>query len=432
MPPASARSFRNNRFLHGLLAAYVLVFVATAITPGDRITWALENILVVLGVAMLALTYRYFAFSNASYLFIALYLGLHAVGAHTGYRHAPAGDWLRGVLGLTRNPYDRLIHGAFGLLLAYPLHELLVRFARLRGGANYWMPVGLILALSSAFESIEAAVAEIVSPGVGPEWLGAQGDEWDAQLDMAAALVGAAAAMLLAWIFAGKSSAEKARQPAPERTPPFRERRLLHALCICYALVWTIAAIDPVKRDDWLIENLLVFAAVPALIFTYRRLPLSNAAYVLVFLFLVLHAAGAHYSYSEVPLGYWLKETLNLQRNHFDRLVHFSFGLLLAYPLREIFMRLLQPRGQWAGALAAAMIVAFSGFFEIVEGTVAQLVNPELGAAYLGTQGDVWDAQKDMALALFGAALVIGWTMWREKNGASSANRPPASLPRCS
>lgn len=196
---------------------------------------------------------------------------------------------------------------------------------------------------------------------------------------------------------------------------PFRERRLLQALCACYALIWIVAAIHPVKRDDWLIENLLVFAAVPLLIFTYRRLPLSDAAYALLFLFLVLHAAGAHYSYSEVPLGYWLKETFHLSRNHFDRIGHLSFGLLLTYPMHEILVRIVKPRGVWALLLPAAVIVALSGFFEIVEAIVAWLVSPELGAAYLGIQGDVWDAQKDMALAILGAALVAAVIALRKK-----------------
>src|SRR5687767_1519831 len=94
-------------------------------------------------------------------------------------------------------------------------------------------------------------------------------------------------------------------------------------------------------------------------------------------------------------------------------------GLLLTYPLCEIVERVLRPRPGWACALAAVT----SGFFEVIEGIVAQIVDPALGAAYLGTQGDVWDAQKDMALAVFGAAGVVLWTMWREKRGEPSADR---------
>ena len=189
---------------------------------------------------------------------------------------------------------------------------------------------------------------------------------------------------------------------------PFRKRKLLQILCASYAVIWIIAAIDPLKRSDWLLENLLVFGCVPVLIFTYRRLPLSDASYILIFLFLAMHTVGAHYTYAEVPFGYWLKETLHLERNHFDRIVHFSFGIM-AYPIREIFVRVTKARGIWALLLPAAITISFSGFFEIIEAVIATLVNPELGAAYLGLQGDVWDAQKDMALAVVGAALAVSF-----------------------
>jgi putative membrane protein len=187
---------------------------------------------------------------------------------------------------------------------------------------------------------------------------------------------------------------------------PSRERRLLHVLCVCYAIAWITAAIEPVKRSDWLLENLLVFAFVPTLIFAYRRLPLSDFSYILIFLFLVMHTAGAHYTYAEVPLGYWLKDMFHLERNHFDRIVHFSFGIM-AYPIREVLMRTMRARGFWAWLLPMAITVSFSGFFEIIEAVIAMLVNPELGAAYLGLQGDVWDAQKDMGLAMLGALLTV-------------------------
>lgn len=98
-----------------------------------------------------------------------------------------------------RNPYDRVAHFTFGLLLAYPLRELLVRGLGVRGALANWLPVSLILAASTCFEIIEAVVAQIVSPMTGPSWLGAQGDEWDAQLDMASALLGASVAVLVTW-----------------------------------------------------------------------------------------------------------------------------------------------------------------------------------------------------------------------------------------
>jgi putative membrane protein len=200
----------------------------------------------------------------------------------------------------------------------------------------------------------------------------------------------------------------------------FQNRRFLHFLAGAYALVWIITAIRPVDRGDWLIENLLVFVAVPMLILTYRRLPLSDVSYLLLAMFLTLHAIGAHYTYAKVPLGDWMKQPLGWDRNHFDRLVHGLFGLLLLVPVREVLMRTAHARGFWAYALPFTVIVSASGFFEIVEAIVAQIVSPELGAAYLGTQGDIWDAQKDMAAALAGAvcasAFLAAIATWRERS----------------
>ena len=186
---------------------------------------------------------------------------------------------------------------------------------------------------------------------------------------------------------------------------PFSRRRLLQVLFAGFIIIWIVTSVNPVDRSDWLMENLIVFLLIPLLVFTYRRLPLSDATYALLFLFLVLHAAGAHYRYADVPFGYWLKDTFHLTRNPFDRIVHFAFGLLLTYPASEILLRVVRLRGFWALVLPPVLIVALSGFFEIIESIVASLVEPELGAAYLGIQGDVWDAQKDMALAIIGSVV---------------------------
>lgn len=194
---------------------------------------------------------------------------------------------------------------------------------------------------------------------------------------------------------------------APEPPRRFQERRFLHFLAAFYAWVWIVTAIRPLDRGDWLIENLLVFVAVPVLVLTYRRLPLSDRSYFLLTIFLTLHAIGAHYTYAKVPLGDWMKQAFAWNRNHFDRLVHCLFGLLLFVPVREVLMRTLRVRGFWSYALPFTVIVSASGFFEIVEAIVAQIVSPELGAAYLGTQGDKWDAQKDMAAAVLGTATAI-------------------------
>jgi len=187
----------------------------------------------------------------------------------------------------------------------------------------------------------------------------------------------------------------------------FRNHRLLQALVAWYTFVWIVTAIAPLDRHDWFLENLLVVAVVIVLVGTYRFVPLSDLSYLLSTLFLTLHAVGAHYTYSEVPLGFWMRDTFGLARNPFDRVVHFCFGLLMAYPIREVFLRVANARGFWAYYLPLDVTLAFSALYEIIEMVIATLVAPGTGDAWLGTQGDVWDAQKDMGLAALGALLCM-------------------------
>ena len=187
----------------------------------------------------------------------------------------------------------------------------------------------------------------------------------------------------------------------------FTKNRLLQGLAAWYAVVWVVTALRPLDRHDWFLENLLVFAMVVVLVATYRFFPLSDLSYVLITLFMTLHAVGAHYTYAEVPLGFWMRDTFWFARNHFDRVVHFSFGLLMAYPIREVFLRVANARGFWAYYLPLDVTLAFSALYEIMEMVIATLVAPGTGAAWLGTQGDVWDAQKDMGLAALGALLCM-------------------------
>jgi putative membrane protein len=114
-------------------------------------------------------------------------------------------------------------------------------------------------------------------------------------------------------------------------------------------------------------------------------------------------------------LGFWLRDALDLSRNHYDRIVHFCFGLLIAYPVREFLVSLVWVRKKWSYLLAVVVILGFSGFYEALEGVVAMLVAPELGTAYLGTQGDEWDSQKDTALAFIGAIVAMLLTRWAHK-----------------
>lgn len=189
------------------------------------------------------------------------------------------------------------------------------------------------------------------------------------------------------------------------RQSKFADNRFVLILLGCYAVLWIGLAIRPVDRGDWFLENLLVFAAIALLIVTFPRFQFSNRTYALLALFLALHAFGAHYTYAKVPAGFWMQDWLHLNRNHFDRLIHFAFGLLFAYPLQELLRRVSGGRASWVPWLALATISAMSSFFEILEAIIAQIVHPDLGTAYLGTQGDIWDAQKDMVVAILGGIL---------------------------
>ncbi len=178
-------------------------------------------------------------------------------------------------------------------------------------------------------------------------------------------------------------------------------------MSIWLVLLWVVTAVEPVSRRDWFLENLLVFVYGGLLLATYRRFTFSTRSYLLFTIFMSLHLVGAHYTYAEVPFGFWLQDALGLARNHYDRIVHFCFGLLLAYPLREWQLRVTGVRRGWSYFMTVALVLAFSGFYEVMEGVVAMIVSPELGVAYLGTQGDEWDSQEDMFLAFSGAVVAM-------------------------
>lgn len=182
---------------------------------------------------------------------------------------------------------------------------------------------------------------------------------------------------------------------------------LLRGLLAWYVLCSIWMAIDPVDRQNWVLANALPFLFVGLLVATHRNFPLSNTSYVLITIFLTLHTIGVHYTYAQVPLGYWMEAAFELHRNHFDRVVHFCFGLLLAYPMGEAFVLFANVRGVLVYYLSLITPLGLSGVWEIIESWVAQIVSPELGDAYLDSQGDIWDAQQDMAVALYGAALSV-------------------------
>jgi putative membrane protein len=200
-----------------------------------------------------------------------------------------------------------------------------------------------------------------------------------------------------------------------------RYPKIILVLFLLFAGAW---AFNPVDRKDWALENALTLIFVVLLIVTYRRMRFSNISYTLIFLFMCLHTIGAHYTYSKVPYNDWsaavfgrsINSVFGVERNYYDRLVHFSFGFLLAYPIRELFMRVAGARGFWGYYLPLDLTMSFSMVYELIEWAVAILAGGELGIAYLGAQGDIWDAQKDMALASLGAVMsmiVVALINWK-------------------
>jgi putative membrane protein len=187
----------------------------------------------------------------------------------------------------------------------------------------------------------------------------------------------------------------------------------LVVLGVLFGLEWVALAINPRNRQDWALENALTVVLVAALVLFRHRLSLSRISYTALFLFLTLHTIGAHYTYSEVPYdevsraltGRSLNGLFGWKRNHYDRLVHFSYGFLLVYPIRQILIQLAGVRGIWGYYLPFAVTSSSSADYELIEWGAATVFGGDLGMAYLGTQGDVWDAQKDMALAASGALL---------------------------
>jgi putative membrane protein len=159
----------------------------------------------------------------------------------------------------------------------------------------------------------------------------------------------------------------------------------------------------PHDRFTWLLEVAPILIAVPILVATHRRFRLTPLAYRLLFVHALILMLGGHYTYAEVPLGFWARDALGLARNHYDRLGHFAQGFVPAILTREVLLRR-SPlgRGKLLVTLVTAVCLAVSALYELVEWWTA-LATGEAATAFLGTQGDPWDTQWDMFLALVGA-----------------------------
>jgi putative membrane protein len=196
-----------------------------------------------------------------------------------------------------------------------------------------------------------------------------------------------------------------------------------------FAIFWIALAIAPVSRSDWALENAMTLVGVGLLVALGRARTLTDTSIVLGLAFLALHAIGAHYTYSKVPYDDWarhlfgtsINELTGARRNEFDRLVHFSFGLLLAIPCHDWLVRSRHASSRNAWWITLLIAMSASHLYELIEWGAAEIFGGELGAAYVGTQGDEWDAQKDMALATLGTFVGVAIGIFGRRGGSTSA-----------
>ena len=207
--------------------------------------------------------------------------------------------------------------------------------------------------------------------------------------------------------------------------PPPLPRPLL-PLALWLVLLVVVSGFGPADALTWFLEVAPLVIALPLLVLTGRRFPLTPLLYALIALHAAILALGGTYTYAEVPLGFWLQDLLGFERNPYDRIGHIAQGFVPAILAREVLLRT-SPlvRGKWLAFLVVCVCLGFSAFYELVEWWAA-LLSAEAAEAFLGTQGDVWDTQWDMFLALCGACaslLLLGRRHDRQL-AALEANRP--------
>lgn len=202
-----------------------------------------------------------------------------------------------------------------------------------------------------------------------------------------------------------------------ENKLPFLRRPLHVAFTAIFMAFWVYTGVTTPDILNWLLENSLTLSMIILVAAFYNIYRFTDTSYTLIFLFMMLHVYGSYYQYADNPFGEWLKEQYGFQRNHYDRIVHFGFGLLLSYPLYEIARRGFRLSVLLSSVLVLSLVLGLSAVYEIVEWVVADLVydGDEQGMVYLGMQGDIWDAQKDMALAMVGSMIAIGLALLLRK-----------------
>ncbi len=193
-----------------------------------------------------------------------------------------------------------------------------------------------------------------------------------------------------------------------ESVPLSYFRMPLVLFCIIVVVCLATVMDPPAGRLSWLLEVGPGLAGIMVLILTHRRLPMSHMVYLCVFFHMFILIYGGYYTYAETPLGNWAKEAFDLGRNHYDRVGHIALGVFPAFIIREVLLRKTPlQRGGWLYFIVLSIVLAVAAFWELLEWWITLLVASEVGTAFLGSQGDIWDAQWDMFLALVGAGVAL-------------------------
>ena len=204
-----------------------------------------------------------------------------------------------------------------------------------------------------------------------------------------------------------RASATSAQEYELIRIHSIMTTRTIHLSLLLTGLAYLLwSGINPNGRFNWLMETAPAMVGAIILLATYRRFPLSTVNYVLVWFFSLILMTGGHYTYAEVPIGNYIRDAFGLSRNHFDRVGHFFQGVIPAMLARELLLRTspLKP-GKWLFTICTALALAISAAYELFEWQYAITFGGEMANDFLGSQGDIWDAQQDMFQALCGAII---------------------------
>jgi putative membrane protein len=192
------------------------------------------------------------------------------------------------------------------------------------------------------------------------------------------------------------------------------KRKIKILLLFSVALILVVSCIKPVFPDELFLQHITTLLLLAILIFITVKNNLSNKSFLCIVLMLTIHIIGARWIYSNVPYDDWINSLVgfsvnkyfNFKRNHYDRFAHFMYGILMIIPFSELYSRWFKVSWKQSSHIAFLLVLATSMFYELLEYLVAVVLSPEHADAYNGQQGDIWDAQKDMALALFGASIM--------------------------